>query len=216
MSEDVSRRNLSQMLGGVNSDKRIAAGRRGNPLEQLLAVAGGQLTESELYELIYRSGVDKGVFDGLSDKTKEVVVGGIYKLWKVDKFGRDIEEADRSTFGSVREMTNVIEERSRAKNYAVGGDWLAEATGYLIRGATEQDREERREELGKAYGLPDAYGKWLSRSGDEYKEVGDRKLTGGGLERVKAYLQERLARVDELRTVSNSLDREELSFLTGV
>lgn len=215
MSEDVSQRNLSQMLRGVSSDERIVAERKGNPLEQLLAVAGRQLTESELYELIHKSGVDKGVFDGLPDKTKEVVVGGIYKLWKIDKFGRIVEESDKGIFEPMTAMVALFEERSRAKNYAVGGDWLAEATGYLIKGAIEQDKERRREKLDKAYGLPDAYGRWLSRSGDEYKEAGDRKLTGDSLGRVRVYLQQRLARVDELRTVTSSLDRGGLYFLTS-
>lgn len=171
-------------------DPRFRSDRKGNPLEQALAVAQGGLSEAEVFSLVSNAGVSKE-FGNLPDKLKSIVVDGLSGLWKIDRLGRDVERKDKEVVGSANEMRHLVEENSeqiRRSHHGAVMEWLPLSTNFLIKAAVEKDAEKRRVYKDGVMSPPDGYIRKLNSVGYDYKERKPNIQDQSKREGVGAYL----------------------------
>ncbi len=207
---------IKQMLGGLNSDSRITSNRQGNPLEQAIAAGSNSLTEHELYKLFYESGVKNEDFDNLDPKSKEAVANGLFRLWKIDRFGKEVEDKDQRNIPNVQELKDVYEQRVREKSYAAQG-WLRESTRNLVQlaGMVEEPKEERSRIADRVYGNAESYVKFLKRSGENYEDAANRRLVADTLYEIRDYLKKREGDMANIQGELNKLGNNELDYFVN-
>lgn len=171
-------------------DPRFRSDRKGNPLEQAIAVAQGGLSEAEVFNLVNNAGVSKE-FVNLPDKLKSIVIDGLSGLWKIDRLGRDVERKDKEVVGSAAEMKHVVEENSESIKRSHHGavmEWLPHSTNSLVKAAIEKDAEKRRMYKDGVMSPPDGYVRKLNSVSYDYKERKSNIQDQSKREGVGAYL----------------------------
>ena len=200
---------IAEMLRAQGVDKRLAGGRVGNPMELAFVAQQNKLTEHEVADLLHRSGVGKEIFDALPPETKEIIVDGLFRLWKIDRFGRVVEEEDRKKLGGVEGVKRTVEEELEEirRNYHGNNEWLPVSVDLLIKASREEDPEKHSSYKNGTCQTADNYIRKLGGLNDSYvnscvNSTSYSRLSVEEKDRASRYIfQERGSRVEELKGV---------------
>jgi hypothetical protein len=196
---------LGDLYPGV--EPAFRQGRKGNPLEQAIAVSGGELTEEEIFNLLDNAGVTKE-YEELPETVKSLVRTGLFGLWRVDRLGRHIEENDKAILGKAKEMADLVEENSERieRDYhAITSEWLPISVDSLIKTASEENPLKRRSYENGVIIPPDDYIRKLRNVGYEYSENTHNILNDNKRNEINFYLNDdRESNLSSARKIVNT------------
>jgi len=205
---------LENLYPGV--DPRLRTKRQGNPIEQGLAVARGELSEPEVAGLVASAGVSKE-FNDLPIKSKLLVVDGLSGLWKINRIGSDVERKDKENVGSLEEMKRVVNEDSGQIERQYHGStlgWLPHSVRPLVQAVSEKDSEKQKNLKNGVLGIPHDYIRKLTSVGYDYRERRSNISKASDRERVDAYLTG--DRESDLGTMRNLLFQRVASVVAAI
>lgn len=151
------------------------------------------LPEATLYGLLDKSGINARDFDELDSVVKERLELGLSKLWRINKIGTEVEEEDKEIARPIARLTEIVEDRLKAKAFAAGEDWMEESTRKLVELAKmkTEPEEERRQKAVKVLDIADAYWTNLQRGEGDLEDYTQRNLLGDEANRIYTYLGQR-------------------------